>query len=107
MCSFDMSPGGGGRMEGWDIAGADMSPKLSVIVTSRPIHYQDSLYSVLQVQREVRESGHFGGEREGGGLPQAGVQSPGGAHIGGEVEEENGTPDAVEKMNHLEALARR
>ena len=29
-----MSPGGGGRMEGGDIAGADMSPKRSVIVTS-------------------------------------------------------------------------
>ena len=36
--SFDMSPGGGGRREGGDIAGADMSPKRSVIV-----HYQASL----------------------------------------------------------------
>ena len=34
MCIFDMSPGGGGRMEGGDIAGSDMSPKYSVIVTS-------------------------------------------------------------------------
>ena len=54
------------------------------------------------------EVGHLGGEREGGGLPQASVQSRGGAHIGGEEEEEeNGTPDAVEKMNLLEAVARR
>ena len=29
-----MSPGGGGRREGGDIVGADMSPKRSVIVTS-------------------------------------------------------------------------
>ena len=29
-----MYPGGGGRMEGGDIAGLDMSPKYSVIVTS-------------------------------------------------------------------------
>ena len=76
-----MSPGGGGRREGGDIAGADMSPKRSVIV-----HYQASLQSVLQVQREVPESGHFGGEGEGGGLPQACVQSRGGAHIGREEE---------------------
>ena len=54
------------------------------------------------------EVGHLGGERAGGGLPQASVQSRGGAHIGEEEEEEeNVTQNAVEKMNLLEAVARR
>ena len=83
------------------------SPKYSVIVTSSLPRL--IIFIIVGTERSTTlEVGHLGGEREGGGLPQASVQSRGGAHIGGEEEEEeNGTPDAVEKMNLLEAVARR
>ena len=47
------------------------------------------------MQGAVPERGHLEREGEGGGLPQAGVQGRGGAHLEGE--EEDVAPEAVEK----------